>query len=236
MNRSELLTHLRSQEKNVPDLPCRIVPTSFDDSDAQLTALPRPLDWKWSSLHEALKLVEPKVAMTRLPLFWQMTSAIRGACKEAGSTLLPNEQENMHGGAAALLVANVNVVVTSSEDAGIFTSYLLEGASTLPEMWLIVHDASAPVWEIPASMQNLRAPIAQDVHLFPGLPLFVQCRHLMRAKKPHYHLAEGCSLDNLSPCIVSIQDSAVTLPALETEFSVQQTGSCECGILLYEKI
>lgn len=196
MKREGLLHLLAAIESRIPQMPCRVVPTSFDPDDSKMRAFPRSINWRWVSCERALRAfnVERGVLM-RLPLFWQMESPLHAACRAVGVPIFVNEPENMPVAAAVAAAGDIDAVVTDEEDARAFSKYLTEKNIQSPHIWLIVHPVDAPVWDIPAALREERIGITQEVHLFPGVPILEQCLLLWDKKSPRFHLTDGYFLE-----------------------------------------
>jgi hypothetical protein len=148
--------------------PCRIGPSSFDPSDPKLTALPLPSGWRWSTLEAALSRFESKFLLSRLPLFWQIESPLDDVCRSVGVTVFHNEVENMPVGAAAIRSAEIDTVLTTSEDAHGFVAYLFEKGVPIPRNWFIIHPGI--VHDLPAKLKERSFVVVEEMHDRPGSP------------------------------------------------------------------
>lgn len=206
-------------EPKIPDMACRVVPSSFNPDDPQLRAVPRPLEASWPSAEAILKAFGVRAVMMRLPLFWQTEPLLHAACRAAGAPIFTNDPENMPLGAAALS-NGVDTVVTTAADAAAFAGYLAEKHTPLPPFWIIVHQADAPRWEVPTMLRGVK--VAQEVHLFPGVPVLVQCPALVG--KNRYHFSDIHSQEPLP------------LSELELPFVLKDCGTCVCGKAIGERV
>ncbi len=187
----------------------RFIPASFDPNNTDDPLL-RPLDWRWDSLTEALGWCDTKIALLRLPLFWQVLSPVHAAAVAARCGLFVNEKENMPLGEAAVRVGEANTVVTDTKDAFAFSLYLAEHNTRLKN-WFIIHEATQD-WDIPITLTGTEYNVVQEVHVHPGVPVLVQCKELSLSKKPHFH---------------ATADYALTASALEVP--LLNVGVCACG-------
>jgi hypothetical protein len=143
-------------------------PSSFDPFDPTLTALPFPPGWRWSTLEAALSRFESKFLLSRIPLFWQIESPLNEICRSVGTTVFHNEVENMPVGAASVRSAEIDTVLTTSEDAHGFVAYLFEKAVPIPKNWFIIHPVIKH--DLPAKLQERAFIVVEETHDRPGSP------------------------------------------------------------------
>jgi hypothetical protein len=206
----------------------RLIPSSFDPNDDSLQALAIPRGRTWNSLALALKHCGAKIVLVRLPLFWQMLSPIHDACTEARCTLFVNEQDNMPLADAAMRTAEANMVVTDSKDAFALSLFLAEKNRHMPN-WFIIHEADKE-WAVPV-MIDLDAKVVQEVHVFPGVPLLVQCESLSAERSPHFHAAPDMSFEMTAAGTLVSSSSALLVPLNNYQLNVLLAlqGTCACG-------
>src|SRR3989344_928656 len=223
--KKELLARLALIEKSIPRMDCRVLPSSFEAEDPTLAALPRPLDWQSESLADALKEFPAKRGvMMRLPLFWQVESFLHAACRIVGIPLFVNELENMPVGAAALRGRGVDVVLTENADANAFSLYRQEkGVSA--SSWFIIHRIEEP-WQLSPALEGAR--VAQEVHLFPGLPLLIQCAALWGTDRFHLSAEFEIHSKNDDTSISSVKNALVPLREYHVPL-LKKVGLCTCG-------
>jgi hypothetical protein len=235
MTREELLARLKANEPSFPDSPYRLVPARFDPDDSQAGAFPLAADWRWRSCERLLQSFGARAVLLRLPLFWQVVLLVHGACRSAGAALFVNEQENMPVGAAAIGAAETNVVITDADDAARFAAFLREKLKPLPDAWIIIHPEHAegglPI--LPA------ARVAEEVHLFPGVPFLTQCDALAArprdGKASLFHSAEGCVIDE-GGAHVSIAGTPIPIEHLALSRPLKAAGTCACGEPLFKRL
>ncbi len=229
MNHADLVRILDCIEPSIPNRPCEIAPTSFDANDPELRALPRPMGWRWTSAENALRGFKTRGVMMRLPLFWQVEPALFAAGQSIGVPIFVNDQDNMPVGAAAIQTAGMDTVVTDSADALTFSSFLSGSKSAFPSSWLIVYPISLDTWNIPAPAREANVCVAQEVHLFPGVPLLTQCEHLISTKDSVFHVCDEYLLEQDGLSVTSI--SPVPLPLLRYKLGTRLStgGTCVCG-------
>lgn len=186
------------------------VPSSFDPNDSSLTALTRPMEWRWTSLACAFARANARGIMSRLPLFWQAEIPLFEAARAAHTYIYLNDAKNMPVGAAALAQGAVDTVVTTGTDAREFAAFLTDKTMSLGSLWVLVHplNDSTP---LPEQLFRSKARIYQEIHSSPCVPLFVQCDALADAKELRFHLANDASV-----------------PAL-----LMPNGTCSCGKTMY---
>lgn len=228
MDRSAFLSQLDSLQPKLGDTACDLVPTSFEANDPEIRAFPLPLERKWSSAERALKLFGGSGVMMRLPLFWQVEPALFAAAQNAGAFIFVNDQDNMPLGAAALRDASIHTVVTTTEDAHRFCAYLNERNAKLPAAWIIVHRIDQK-WDLPAAALSPQSAIAQEVHLFPGVPVLEQCDQLIEGKRSLFHLVDGYELADDGVSLSGRPDDIMPFSNLELGTVLHAKGTCSCG-------
>ena len=228
MRHTELLALLREAEGRVPELTCRVTPASFSLNEPDLTAFPRPLDWSWPSCAETLLAWKARGIMMRLPLLWQLESPLRGACDAAGAFVFINDPGNMPLGAAAVRQANIDAVLTDPNDAIMFSQYLSDNNTPLPA-FLIVHPLGEPIAAPTPALQRTR--VARELHLFPGVPLFVQCVQCSNTKESLFHSVDGYEIESKGAIqTISGKDGEpVALKNYVLPLKLVQEGACSCG-------
>jgi hypothetical protein len=149
----------------------RLFPSSFDPQDPTLSAIEAPSDWRWESCERALISFGSKFLLSRLPLFWQVESALDAACRNAGVTVFHNEVENMPVGAVAIRSVEIDTVLTTAEDAHTFVAFLTEKNVPLPRNWFLIHPIVATNREVLAKLREPFFSVVEEVHKHPGFPL-----------------------------------------------------------------
>ncbi len=162
----------------------RMLPSSFDPTDAELRALSISRDYRWKSLAAGLAFLDTRAVLLRLPLFWQVLPLVHDACTEAACTLFVNEKENMPLGDAAIRVGEVNTVITDTKDAFAFSLFCSERNTSI-NSWFVVHEFRGE-WTLPIMFSDT-ARVVQEVHLSPGIPFLVQCATLCAEKTARFH-------------------------------------------------
>ena len=228
---AELLQILETIAPQIPNMPCQVVPTSFNPDDPQLRAFPRPLKWRWDSCERMFRAFKTSGVLMRLPLFWQVEPALFAAGQAAGAPIFVNDQENMPVGAEAIRIANMDTVVTDSQDAVRFSSYLSGAKTQFPASWIIVHPVSLDVWDIPAPAREEGTHVAQEVHLFPGVTLLEQCESLAEKKEPVFHASDAFQIEteNSRTYVTSVTDEPFPLLRYELALSIVAKETCSCG-------
>lgn len=233
-----LLKILESIEPKIPGVPRQLVPTSFDPADPELRAFPRPLGWHWTSAERMLRAFGSHGIMMRLPLFWQLEPALFAAGQAAGAPIFVNDQDNMPVGAAAIKTASMDTVITDTQDAFRFSSYLSETGAQFPTAWIIVHPALLDVWEVPAPLREAGARVAQEVHLFPGVPFLEQCEFLAANKDPAFHTSEVYTVETEGDgtYLTSAGDDPLPLFRYELRRTLTESGECACGKRVFNSV
>jgi len=201
----------------------RLMPTSFDPNDPDLRSYLIPIDWKWTSCEDALRHAGAIGVMMRLPLFWQLEVPLRDACVAAGAFIFVSDRNNVPLAAEALRSAEIDCVVTDASDTLAFSGFLREKHREQPDSWFVIHPANAPL----ISLDRLGdASGAQEVHLFPGLPVLEQCHALRSLKGASFHLCEGFEYvaESQTVAIEGARPMRVRLP-----FALHEDRTCVCG-------
>ena len=192
----------------------RFVPTSFDGDDLELRAFAIPQSWRWTSCEDALLQHKARGVMMHLPLFWQLEPALYAACRAVHAPIFINDPRNLPVAAAALRSAGIDTVVSEVADATALSSYLHEKKSARPKLWFIVHRANNLEWDLPGGLLGEGEAVVQEVQLFPGMPVLIQCTHLAAKKSPRFHRSKN-------------DVSAFKLP-----FTLREEGRCSCGEII----
>jgi len=176
--------------------------------------------------------------MTRVPPFWQLEPVVHLICRNLNVPILTNELENSPLGAAAILEADVNAVITAASDSAAFTSYLSEYKIPLPNIWVLIHDAAATEWGIPGSITHDEVHVAQEVHLFPGVPILEQCPHLVDEKSALFHVSDAYSWDigEERTRVTSLGDDPIPLYRYVLPCVLEVAGQCACGKTCVHKV
>lgn len=227
MDTSSFLSSLRAFEQNILVSNYRLLPAAFEPTK-ELTAYPVPLERGWPSLTPHMRVWDSRGLMARVPLFWQMEAPLRTTCDEVGAFLFINDMSNMPLGAAAIRDANVDTVVTQMRDVGPFSLHLLEAKIALPN-FIAVHPHASALAPLPQACRE--TPIAQEVHLFPGVPMLVQCPCLSAQKEPVFHAAPGCRIYRAGGQVLFTGADTDPQPPYDYPLlmTLREAGSCQCG-------
>ncbi len=212
-------------------VPCRIVPTSFEAEDAGLAGFPIHPQWRWDSCAQALFELKPHGVMMRLPLFWQLEVPLWYACRAARAPIFLNDPENIPVGVSALQLGGMDTVVTEQRDASTFADCVQKENGKLPQKWIVIHRAE-DIWNIPALLSDCK--VAQEVHLFPGLPILSQCPMLMVETSgiPRFHITKGNRYEPVTGNIETLPRGGI--PSFELKAPPITGGElCACGELTY---
>jgi len=226
-----IVSRLLDIQQSLATMQCRIIPTSFEADDPELSGFPIHPNWHWSSCARILSVLKPHGVMIRLPLFWQLEIPLWYACREARTPIFLNDPENMPVAAAALQRGGMDTVVTEYRDAVALVAYLSENNHPLPRAWIIVHRAYDE-WTVPSILS--KETVAHEVHLFPGLPMLAQCPALMNSTSEtlHFHLTPECQYNESSNSVETVPRE--TLPAFTLQAPpITATDMCECGNITY---
>lgn len=211
-------------------------PTSFDASDEQLRALPRALDTMWREGERAFEHYGSTGVMVRTPIYWQFGLPIYRACRERDIPIFVNEPENIPVGAMSLQRGGIDTVVCESIDAFAFSSYIAEKKLPYPRLWVLIHRANTPVWTVPGGITESKSALSQEVHLFPGVPLLVQCAALADERSTRFHVADAFDVELGASSFVSSRSIPLPLYRYVLPFSMRSSGACTCGKGSVEKL
>ena len=136
-------------------------------------------------------------------------------------------------GAAALQLGGMDTVVTEARDASTFAEYLQKENGELPKKWIVIHRAD-DTWNIPTSLSNCM--VAQEVHLFPSLPILAQCPALMTetADIPRFHIVTESRYDPHAGTVETPAKDAIPAFILKMP-SITVGGVCACGSTVYKQ-
>ena len=233
ITRDGLIDLMHSIERKIEGSGCHVVPTSFEPLERTLSGFPRQLQWTWRSCERALRKMGSKSVMSMLPKFWQIEPALNTSCRNIGAMLFPNEPENLPIGAAAIQSIGIDTIVCGVGDSARFSLYLAE-RNILSPSWVLIHRIDSPTWEIPIAVGGTH--VAQEVHLFPGVPVLTQCDTLIEEQKPRFHPSDSYIWEiGTETCITSIDNDPFPLTRLILPTAIQATGSCPCGRRVIEK-
>ena len=228
MTPAEIESQLRKNEQHLAHSKSRLIPASFNPSESDMSACPIPADLGWDSCKNHFKHFNIVGVMMRLPLFWQMETPLQSAAREAGAFIFVNDRANMPLGQTALDIANIGAIVTDYPDALTFSAYLNEHNKPGPALWVIIHSLENALLPLPGTIPG--KSIAREVHIFPGLPMLVQCPNLIDKKTSDFHIAplfwhDAARGSHVLSTRAGLPFSTVTLP-----FTITETDICPCGM------
>lgn len=228
MSRQDFLTRLKEAAPGFPALSARIVPASFELSDPDLCGYPLSADWSWPSCADTLRSWSAHGVMMRLPLLWQLEVPLRLACDAAEAFIFVNDPGNAPLGAAAILQAGVDAVITDAADAASFARTLKERNVPLPA-FLIVCDAHAPLRALEEPLRGAR--VSREAHAFPGVPILRQCETLSASPEPRFHALDGWELrlEGGRTLVHGNASCAIPLKDYELPTAYVSEGACACG-------
>jgi hypothetical protein len=234
---SQFLEYLRDIEHLVYIKGYGVVPTSFDPDEPRLSGFPKDPLWQWRSCEQSLKRFGSRSVLFRLPAFWQIESFFNDACRSVGVYFFPNAPHQIAVGVASISSLAIDTVVDEATNAISFSLTLAE-KGIVPSSWILIHRADTPFWEVPISIPT-SSLIAQEVHLFPCVPILEQCSALVLKKTPSFHVVEDYILTPNSGAIrthiTSTTDEPLPLFNLLLPFSLKIVGKCTCGKDILEK-
>jgi hypothetical protein len=219
----------------IPHIPCSFAPSSFDPSNEAMRIYPQPLESVWESCVPLLSAFDCTGVMLNAPIFWQVEQTLFRACKKAGAFIFANDALNMPLGAYALEAANIDAIVASADDAHEFAALLAERGKK-PKLWIIAHDASKALPDTSKDFTHGGAAVAREMHVFPGVPVLVQCPALAKSRINLFHVHDAYLLESSKngTLATSLSDEPLPLWRYALPFSIAEKGACECGKTLLE--
>ncbi len=235
MEESEFLELLATIQHRIPEMDSRVMPSSFNPDDPTLCAFPYHKIAGWSSCERLLRDSGAHGVMMRLPLFWQIEPSLFAACHAAGALIFINDADNMPLGAAAVHIAQIDTVVTDSDDAHKFSNYLLEKKSGMAKTWIMVHTPHKDITPVPQALKATHVRVAQEIHVFPGVPVLEQCALLEKKKEALFHVSDSYEYEKTKDALALTSNDVMPLPFLRFELplSLHEEGQCGCGKTIF---
>jgi hypothetical protein len=222
----DFLATLNAVSPRVHELGARILPALFEASPDMPVFL-RSYTWRWDTLAQHLRGFGTTGLLVRLPLLWQCEPLIHHACRESGTFFFLNDAANMPVGRIALCTAALDTVLTTADDAERFAEHLHATQEVLPH-WIVIH-AITHSPRVPVGLDPSR--VAHEVHLCPGVPLYVQCDSQRGISPLRFHLADGFS-DSPDGICGTAHDSIPLVKYLPPH-QYRPAGTCACGSPLF---
>jgi len=231
-----LIELLSAVEKLIPEMGCRIIPTSFDANEPSLQAFPQPVDSRWTSCERPLRNANSKGVIMRLPTYWQIGLPLHAACRSVGIPIFVNEPENIPVGAMALKTGGIDTVVSENRDAEAFAEYLVKHALPYPRLGIVVHRIG-DMGDVSRVVLDTWGTVAQEVHVFPGVPVLDQCLILSEKKEPRFHLSDAYfyELSTQGTLITSVGGDPFPLYRYKLSCLLEKSGDCSCGKPVFER-
>ena len=226
MTHRDLLDKIDDVQRELPETHCRVFPASFNPDDPTLRAFPVPVSREWMSLKRHLRHFRSRGVLLRLPLFWQVESPLYRTCREVDALYYANDVTNMPLGAAALRGMHLDTVLTDRSDAVALSTFL--GKAGTKYSWVIVHSLFETPWTIPDELTS--ASVAQEVHMFPGVPILTQCESLIEKKVPYFHVVDTYEVEITKEAILISSPPDDPVPLVRYVLPpLSKQGSCACG-------
>lgn len=235
MKASEFLELLHTVQHRIPEMNSRVMPSTFNPDDPALCAFPYHKIAGWSSCEHIVRDSGARGVMMRLPLFWQVEPNLFAACHAAGAFIFINDADNMPLGAAAVRDAHIDSIVTDAQDAYAFSKYLLEKKTGMANTWIIVHDSHTSIAPLPHALEASHLRVAQEVHIFPGVPVLEQCTLLQKNKKASFHVSDSYEYETTKESLALTSNDASPLPLVRYELPLPlyEEGQCACGKAIF---
>lgn len=203
-----------------------LIPLSCEDGE-DMHLLPRGA-WHWQSLTAALVETKTRALMSMLPPLWQAEPATFDAARAARVPLFVLDENNFAVAARAIDTAGIDALLARPSTVAAFLHDLAEHGDRAPSTLVVAcsPDENAQSLSCPASTR-----VFLELHIFPGMPLFVQCQNLSDGVDRRFHLADDFTIaQSGADFLVSVKDHTL-LPVYRFApgFSVERTGSCACG-------
>lgn len=168
--------------------------------------------------------------MCMLPFFWQIEPLLFAAARGAGAPLFMTQPDNFAVAARAIDTAETNTVITTASTAQAFAQDLTQHGDTHPDTWLLVGLFGETAHDLPIVASSAR--VTSEIHIVPGVPILVQCEHLlMRKSYKQFHVSEEFELSFEGGRVLATVRAPEVMPLfrLELPFSLKEVGSCQCG-------
>lgn len=235
MPASEFLELLGAIQGRIPGMDSRVMPSSFNPDDPALCAFPYHKTAGWNSCERVLRDSSTHGVMMRLPLFWQVEPNLFSACQAAGAFIFINDADNMPLGAAAVRDARIDAIMTDAPDAHAFAQYLLEKKSGMAKTWIIVHTPHKDIRPISQILKEPHVRVAQEVHVFPGVPVLEQCAFLEKTKEALFHVSGSYEYEKTENSLALTSNDAAPLPFFRYKLPLPlyEGGQCACGKAIF---
>lgn len=226
ISHEDLLRRVRAFEPTIQETASRVLPTAFELDDVSLSVFPAPMDWTWASLLDLLRETASRGVLSRIPLFWQLESALHAVCAQQEAILYLNDAANMPLGAAALRGMHIDTVLTDAKDARTFSDFLSTSGVSV-RTWVVIHPLTNLNDAVPTPVEIT----AHEYHLFPGVPVLVQCARIAADKARRYHVAEGFVVerDGEASVISSLRAMPIPIEKYRLPALLRSVGACSCG-------
>lgn len=220
---------LEPLQERVRTMHYRVVSSAFSPGP-HMRALPLIDEWRWASLEEHLERFRPETVLLQLPLFWQLEPFVYRAARDAGAALCIVEPGNYPLDKAAMRFASVSTIIAEATEAAAIAGHVRAGQVGLLPHWILVHAADAMHWDTPDLLRG-GVRVAAEVHIAPGVPLLMQCGHIVAAQSGHYHRCElfAWSGSLSSPAISTNSSFLFELKDFALPFALEDRGTCACG-------
>lgn len=226
---SALEQFLTSIETSLEKSNHRLLPF-VSGNGSTLRAFPCAPTRRWNSCEQTLIASDTKAAMCMLPFFWQIEPLLFAAARGAGAPLFMTQPDNFAVAARAIDTAGTNTIITTPSTAQAFAQDLTGHDDTHPRTWLLIRLLGETVHDMSTFASAAR--VTSEIHLVPGVPLLVQCEHLLMAKMDkRFHVSEEFELSlEDGRLLATVRDTELMpLFRLELPFPLKEVSTCQCG-------
>lgn len=233
MNVEIYRSKIEKEHTSSPQDGMRLFPHAFDTKLSSGGAFFRDRSWEWGSLEGHLSTLNACGVLMRLPLFWQVEPLVFQVCKKTDSYLFLNDVANMPVGKVAIQNANCNTVLTTANDAVAFSDYLNGHNFNIATSWIVVHKIDSFDKEAANVLYAGAEYSAHEIHIAPGIPLFVQCPFLARNSNLTFHIDDAFVFESFDGGEITITGTEIdALPASNLKLNQMWNRSgekCACG-------
>lgn len=206
--------------------PVRLSPLFFEGEPPVL--FPRLRRWAWRSLTAALESAGASACTGMLPLLWQTEPLAFAACRAARVPFFALDEGNAAVAARAVDTAGLDTILIREASAVAVANDFAEHNDRFPTNWILVREFGAAAVSEMGSIETSQR-LFREIHLFPGVPLLVQCEARAAAHDAsRFHLAPGLSIRHANGATLVSSDGDLPFTDLTID-ELAPAGTCECG-------
>lgn len=224
---------LRQASANIPVGAFQLFPTTFGSDGLHTTVFPRDPSRRWAMLESALTDVDRPV-LAALPSLWQLGNVVHEACRRhtvAPFFVVPFNYAVAH---AAIENLGIETVIISKEAIDGLARHMEARSGHVPATWVCVGSLTNVRVPLPEFVTASAQAIYQEIHLFPGVPIFTQCEALAHQKGPSFHATSGLELQIADDATyITSREEYVPFVNLEIPVRLADESECTCSRKAY---